>query len=311
MAKAGEPRGLRDEMNVGPDPRGAHHLVPLSELGKFKVADGEPDIRGWAAYTSTGREIGRVAELLVDPEANEVVMLDIDLRRDDRHTLAPIRAAWVDQATKRVVVDVAAVTTGDEIPALTRRAALSDAEVNEFDERYRQAYAGKLPEGEYHVRHGEEELRFGRREADRATPTPPDATAVRAAPPPLADVADSAAAGREEERREEERREEERRDAERRDAERRERYVERRAADADSWSRREGAGSSASTGSTERTVRYPKLPDERVIERRPIVEEVVIRRREADAAGQEPPRDAPSGDSLLAPRPEDAAGPPE
>ena len=301
MAKAGEPRGLRDEMNVGPDPRGAHHLVPLSELGKFKVADGEPDIRGWAAYTSTGREIGRVAELLVDPEANEVVMLDIDLRRDDRHTLAPIRAAWVDQATKRVVVDVAAVTTGDEIPALTRRAALSDAEVTEFDERYRQAYAGKLPEGEYHVRHGEEELRFGRREADRATPTPPDATAVRAAPPPLADVADTAAA---------------RRDAERRDA----RSAGTRSGGRGTWSagrriptrgRVVRAPGRASAGSTERTVRYPKLPDERVIERRPIVEEVVIRRREADAAGQEPPRDPPSGDSLLAPRPEDAAGPPE
>lgn len=290
MAKTGEPRGLRDEMNVGPDPRGSHHLVPLSELGKFKVADGEPDIRGWAAYTSTGREIGRVAELLVDPDANEVVMLDIDLRRDDRHTLAPIRAAWVDQSTKRVVVDVAAVTTGDELPALTRRAALSDAEVNEFDERYRQAYAGKLPEGEYRVRHGDEELRFGRREADRVTPTPPDATAVRVVPP-VADVADVAAAG-----------------------ERRERYVERRAVDADAWPRREGAGGAGSAedaASAERTVRYPKLPDERVIERRPIVEEVVIRRREADAAAQEPPRDAQSGDSLLSPRPEDAAGPRE
>src|SRR5690606_2449487 len=123
MAKPVASRGLRDEMNVGPDPRSARQLVPLRELGKFRIADGEPDVRGWTAFTSTGREIGRVHELLVDTDARQVVMLDIDLRRDDRHTLVPIRASWVDQATRRVVVDAAEVTTGDELPALDQSAA--------------------------------------------------------------------------------------------------------------------------------------------------------------------------------------------
>ncbi len=113
MAKPAPSRGLRDEMNVGPDPRNARQLVPLSDLGKFQIAEGEPDVRGWTVYTSTGREIGRVHELLVDTEARQVVMLDIDLRRDDRHTLVPIRASWVDQATKRVVVDAAEIATDD------------------------------------------------------------------------------------------------------------------------------------------------------------------------------------------------------
>lgn len=259
MAKSADSRGLRDEMNVGPDPRSAHRLVPLGELGKFKVADGEPDIRGWAAYTSTGREIGRVSELLVDTDANEVVMLDIDLRRDDRHTLAPIRASWVDQATRRVVIDVAEVTTGDELPALRRGAVLSDAEVDDFDDRYRRAYARHLPEGEYSVRHGDdEELRFGRRGDDLVTPaptqppTPADATAVRKASPADIPVAPA--------------------------GERDRRYVERRPVDAGSWKRGDDAGS------TERTVRYPRVSEERVIDRRPIVEEVVVRRRESDAA---------------------------
>src|SRR5215218_7323560 len=105
MARADESRGLRDEANVGPDPRRARELRPMKDL-KWKVADGEPDIRGWAVYASTGRELGVVDELLVDSEAREVVMLDIDLKRDDRHTLAPVRAAWIDRPAKRVVVDV-------------------------------------------------------------------------------------------------------------------------------------------------------------------------------------------------------------
>lgn len=136
MAKSDGSRGLRDEMNVGPDPRSAHRLVPLNELGKFRIADGEPDIRGWTAYTSTGREIGRVHELLVDTDAREVVMLDIDLRRDDRHTMVPIRASWVDQSTKRVVVDAAEVPTGDEIPSVGRgTVAPGEGTVNALDDR--------------------------------------------------------------------------------------------------------------------------------------------------------------------------------
>ncbi|MDQ6926737.1 MAG: PRC-barrel domain-containing protein, partial [Candidatus Eremiobacteraeota bacterium] len=61
-------------------------LARLSDV-PFQVAEGEPDIRGWPVYASTGREVGTVAELLVDPEAAEVVMLDVDLRGNDQHTL--------------------------------------------------------------------------------------------------------------------------------------------------------------------------------------------------------------------------------
>jgi len=161
-------RGMRDEANVGPDPRRTRHLVPLKDLGKFKVADGEPDIRGWTAFTSTGREIGRVDELLVDTDTNEVVMLDIDLRRDDRHTLAPLRAAWVDHATRRVVIGADELTDAD-LPTLGRRTAATDEDLRDFDDRYERAY------GRYHdddrevrVRHADDELRFGRRATDRA-----------------------------------------------------------------------------------------------------------------------------------------------
>ena len=160
-------RGMRDEANVGPDPRRTRHLVPMKDLGKFKVADGEPDIRGWTAYTSSGREIGRVDELLVDREAGEVVMLDVDLRRDDRHTLIPLRAVWVDHATRRVVADVRAL--GDaEVPSLARSGQLSDDELRRFDEGYGRAYGQYADDREVRVRRADEELRFGRGADDRA-----------------------------------------------------------------------------------------------------------------------------------------------
>lgn len=127
MAKPAPSRGLRDEMNVGPDPRSARQLVRLGDLGKFQIADGEPDVRGWTVFTSAGREVGRVHELLVDTDAGQVVMLDVDLRRDDRHTLVPIRSSWVDQATRRVVVDAAEFTDLDAPAMTTGEVALSGA----------------------------------------------------------------------------------------------------------------------------------------------------------------------------------------
>ena len=167
MAKHSTPRGMRDEANVGPDPRQARHLVPLKELGKFTVAADDPDIRGWTAFTSTGREIGRIDELLVDTTTNEVVMLDIDLRRDDRHTLAPLRAAWIDHAARRVVIDARELGDAD-LPSLSRKAALTDDDVRQFDEGYGRAYAAYPDDRELRVRHADDELRFGRRADDRA-----------------------------------------------------------------------------------------------------------------------------------------------
>lgn len=171
MARQDHTRGLRDEANVGPDPRAARELRRLSEL-RFKVADGEPDIRGWSVYASSGRELGRVDDLLVDVEAGEVVMLDVDLRRDDRHAYAPIRAAWVDHGTRRVVLDVRSVEgmtdRDDLLPTLPRRAALTDDEVDRFDAGYARAYGDRGLERDHawRLRHGEDELRFGR-PADR------------------------------------------------------------------------------------------------------------------------------------------------
>lgn len=269
------PRGLRDEANVGPDPRQARHLVPLKDLGKFKVVADDPDIRGWTAFTSTGREVGRVDELLVDTSTNEVVMLDIDLRRDDRHTLAPLRAAWIDHAARRVVID--ARELGDaELPSLSRQGALSDDDVRRFDEGYGRAYGSYTDDREMRVRRADEELRFGRRTDDRLT----ERTAASTQDRDLDGVDDRAERAAAAARRNEVR------DAHDRhanveaagaattdDALRYRPGVERHRADPDAY-RVADAG--------EREIRVPRRSDEMIVERRPYVEEVVVRRRAAD-----------------------------
>jgi sporulation protein YlmC with PRC-barrel domain len=141
MADRKPKRGMRDEAGVGPDPSDARRLNAMRELRDYKLVDGEPDIRGWNVYTATGRELGEVEDLLVDTDLGEVVMLDIDLKRDDRHTLAPIKAAWIDRDTRRVVLNTTMFDADDDIPALRRlNEPIESDSVRRFNERYERAY---------------------------------------------------------------------------------------------------------------------------------------------------------------------------
>jgi uncharacterized protein (TIGR02271 family) len=84
-------------------------VVPLDELNDFKVADGDPDVRGWDVVSSDGRKVGEVDQLLVDRSAMKVRYLDVDLddelAGDDRHVLVPIGYARLDRDDNRVMVD--------------------------------------------------------------------------------------------------------------------------------------------------------------------------------------------------------------
>ena len=85
-----------------------NRIAPLSELDDFKVADGNPDIRGWDVMTQDGRTVGEVDELLVDTSAMKVRYMAIDLDDDvagsDRKVLVPISAAQLDVDDQRVLV---------------------------------------------------------------------------------------------------------------------------------------------------------------------------------------------------------------
>ena len=158
-------RGMRDEAGVGPNPHDARRLVPLKDLRDYKVMDGEPDIRGWSVWTATGRELGDIEDLLVDTDMGEVVMVDIDLKRDDRHTLAPIKAAWIDRANRRVVLNTSMFDVDDAIPALNHRAErIEHDSARRFNERYERAYGadGWDRDRDISIRRANEDFRISR-----------------------------------------------------------------------------------------------------------------------------------------------------
>jgi hypothetical protein len=112
----------RDAAGIGPYAQDAERLVRLSDLGSWDVAEGEPDIRGWEVRTIGGRELGKVKELLVDPDAGEVVMMDVDLTASDRHAMVPLRIVEIDRARRLVRMDSSDLT-GEERAAVPEAGA--------------------------------------------------------------------------------------------------------------------------------------------------------------------------------------------
>ena len=103
----------RDAAGIGPYARERERLVALSTLGSWKVSDGEPDIRGWEVRTVSGRQLGSVHDLLVDPDAGEVVLVDVDLPGSDRHTFVPIRVVQIDRGRRILLMDSADLPESD------------------------------------------------------------------------------------------------------------------------------------------------------------------------------------------------------
>jgi hypothetical protein len=101
----------RDVAGVGPYAREREKLVPMSTLESWTVSEGEPDIRGWEIKTVSGRQLGTVSDLLVDAEAREVVLLDVDLPGTDDHTFVPIRVVHLDRGKRVVLMDSADLPT--------------------------------------------------------------------------------------------------------------------------------------------------------------------------------------------------------
>lgn len=139
MAK-GDERIRRDTAGVGPDPNFSRRLYPIGELKDYRIATGEPDIRGWSVVTLNGREVGEVDDLLVDPARGEVVMLEVDLDRSGRHVEVPLRSVQLDRTRDCVIVDSADVDPDrGTVYDARRRDRLSDEDRRHLDEDIRDA----------------------------------------------------------------------------------------------------------------------------------------------------------------------------
>jgi len=119
-------RDRRDAAGVGPYAGERDNLVPMSALGNWKVAKGEPDIRGWEIRTVSGRQLGKVADLLVDREAGEAVLIDVDLPGTAQRAQVPIRMAHIDRVARVVLMDSAEFGVPDA-PSIVDRVGTLEA----------------------------------------------------------------------------------------------------------------------------------------------------------------------------------------
>ena len=123
-------------------------LRRLRDLTEFEVADGNPDVRGWAVRGSNGQALGTVFELIVDPEAMKVRYLDVELAtrlnlsEHENHILLPIGAASLDDDGDNVFV-----------PALNAESVLSYPPYAEIQiaREYEEAMLRALGKGSAHA----------------------------------------------------------------------------------------------------------------------------------------------------------------
>lgn len=116
------PSELEDRVVTIRPPR----LAPLSLLPEFEVAEADPDPRGWRVFVADGREIGRVAELIIDTGAMKVrhLVCGIDesalgLPRQGRQVLIPVGHARLDVPNRTVLVDAVSSKQVARLPLYT------------------------------------------------------------------------------------------------------------------------------------------------------------------------------------------------
>jgi uncharacterized protein (TIGR02271 family) len=94
---------------TNPTDLAAQGIVPLSQASGFHVARGNEDVRGWHVRSADGSKIGKVNELLIDPDAGKVRYLDIEIDGGffgtSRNVLIPIGMAHLADDEDVVVVD--------------------------------------------------------------------------------------------------------------------------------------------------------------------------------------------------------------
>ncbi len=86
-------------------------LVPLDELGKRGLAEGERDVRGWEVMAADGTRVGEVHTVLVDAGAGRIRYLDVGVAtylspgHQERHVLVPMEGVRLAPEEETVVVE--------------------------------------------------------------------------------------------------------------------------------------------------------------------------------------------------------------
>ena len=107
-------------------------LVPLREASGLRIAPDMPDVRGWDVVGADGAVLGRVAELLVDPDEGRVRYLELETGSTadgGRRVHVPIGLARLDEARDVVVVPTVTTAVVGELTTLDDRGITRDYEL--------------------------------------------------------------------------------------------------------------------------------------------------------------------------------------
>lgn len=104
--------------------------IPLAQLRGCRIARGALDLRYRDVYSTDGRRIGAVDELLVDRASMQVRYLDVEVENlvatgRERHVLIPVHRACLDSRFRHaVVVEGLAARAVPRLPSYSRGAAV-------------------------------------------------------------------------------------------------------------------------------------------------------------------------------------------
>lgn len=141
------------------------HLYNLNELSDYKIKDGYPDIKGWDVKDIDNRVVGKVDNLLVNKEMEQVVYLDVEVDKSiidanhdpynksvnqditefvnkdgDNHIIIPIGLVGLNTDSKNVFTDLIDHQTFAE----TKRYRKGDAVDRAYEERVLDSYGRKV-----------------------------------------------------------------------------------------------------------------------------------------------------------------------
>ncbi len=153
-----------------PDTAAIGHLARLHDLHDYKVAHGDPHVRGWHVKTADGQEAGKVDDLIVDTEAMQVRYLDVELDKktlklnEDRHVLLPIGDAQLDEHEDEVRLGAMTASQLTALPPYRPGDAIAPGASPRAEDA--QQFYGKRggTGGVQRMTLSEEEMRVGKRE---------------------------------------------------------------------------------------------------------------------------------------------------
>ena len=91
-------------------------LEPLAELGDYRVARGEPDIRDWPLRGAGGKELGTIRDLVVDVVAEKVRYVVLEPPAAERRVLVPVGYLRIDRDDARVAAPALATADVAALP---------------------------------------------------------------------------------------------------------------------------------------------------------------------------------------------------